>query len=369
MTEMPRPRFPYLHRETTRHGRTVWYVHRRPGPKTRIRGEFGTPEFNAQYHAAITGQPIEPKPKVGTGSLQWLIDRYRESSTWQQLSPATRRQRENIFLHVVASAGDVPAAAVTRKKIVEGREKRKDTPAQANNFIKAMRGLFRWALKEEMAADDPTRDVDWLKVRTEGFHAWTETELDRFEARWPLGTRERIAFDVLLYTGLRRGDAVKLGRQHVRDGVFKIRTEKTGSEIEAPILPALAASLAMGPTGDLAFIVGERGQPMVKESFGTWFKLACLAAKVPGSAHGLRKAGATRAANNGATVAQLEAIFGWSGGKMASLYTRSADRARLAKGAMVLLGSGTIAEHPMSSPSKKVRSASKKVTRNQDDGK
>jgi integrase len=51
----------------------------------------------------------------------------------------------------------------------------------------------------------------------------------------------------------------------------------------------------------------------------------------------LRKAGATRLANNGATVAQLEAIFGWSGAKMASHYTRTADRKKLARDAMPML--------------------------------
>ena len=80
--------------------------------------------------------------------------------------------------------------------------------------------------------------------------------------------------------------------------------------------------------------MGERGQPLTKESFGNLFREACTAARVPGSAHGVRKIAATRAANAGATVPQLEAIFGWSGGRMASLYTRSADRKRLAAEAM-----------------------------------
>jgi len=127
----------------------------------------------------------------------------------------------------------------------------------------------------------------------------------RFESRWPLGTRERLAFDLLLYTGLRRGDAVRLGRQHFKEGVFRIKTEKNGVVVEAPILPPLARSIAAAPTGDLAFIVGEHGRPMAKESFGNWFREACRAAEVPGSAHGLRKAGATRAAKNGATTLAL----------------------------------------------------------------
>ena len=131
------------------------------------------------------------------------------------------------------------------------------------------------------------------------------------------------------------GDAVKLGRQHVRDGVATLKTEKTGTEVTLPILPVLADTLAAGPCGDLAFIAGASGRPLTKESFGNLFSKACRAAGLKArSAHGLRKAAATRAANAGATVAQLEAIFGWSGGTMASLYTRSADRRRLAMEAM-----------------------------------
>ena len=143
--------------------------------------------------------------------------------------------------------------------------------------------------------------------------------------------------DVLIYTGLRRGDAVRFGRQHVRDGVGTIKTEKSGNTIEVtlPILPALSKTLEAGPCGDLTFIAGENGHPLTKESFGNLFRKACLDAGLRGrSAHGLRKVAATRAANAGATVAELEAIFGWSGGTMASHYTRAANRRRLAMRAM-----------------------------------
>ena len=141
------------------------------------------------------------------------------------------------------------------------------------------------------------------------------------------------------YTGLRRGDAVRLGRPHVRNGVATLKTEKSQQTITVtlPILPVLAETLAAGPCGDLTFIAGARRRPLTKESFGNLFRDACEAADVPGSAHGVRKLAATRAANNGATVAQLEALFGWEGGNMASLYTRSADRQRLASEAVHML--------------------------------
>lgn len=142
--------------------------------------------------------------------------------------------------------------------------------------------------------------------------------------------------DLLLYTGLRRGDCVRIGRQHCRNGVATLKTEKSGFTVEVslPILPVLETTLDAGPCGDLTFIAGANGRPLTKESFGNEFKAACKAAGVPGSAHGVRKIAATRAADNGATEAQLMAIFGWTDPKMAALYTRTANRKRLAAGAM-----------------------------------
>jgi integrase len=141
-------------------------------------------------------------------------------------------------------------------------------------------------------------------------------------------------FDIFVYTGLRRGDAAKLGKQHVKRGVITITTEKTGTRVVIPVLEVLQKTLDAGPVGDLAFISTQHGAPMTKESLGNAFRAACLAAGIKKSAHGLRKAAATRAANNGATERELEAIFGWTGGRMAAHYTREANRQALASSAM-----------------------------------
>jgi integrase len=253
------------------------------------------------------------------------------------LSLATRRQRENIFKHVLQTAAAEPVARITKAAIIAGRDRRAQTPCQARHFLQAMRGLFRWALDADHVKIDPTHGVDDPpRPKSGGFPIWTEDDVAAYERRWPIGTRQRVWLDVLLYTGLRRGDAVRLGRQHVRNGIATIQTEKSGFTVEVslPVLPVLAATLRAGPCGDLVFISGINGKPLSKETFGNEFRKACRAAGVPGSAHGLRKVAATRAANNGATVAELEAIFGWSGGGMASLYTRAAHRRRLARGAM-----------------------------------
>ena len=111
MDAMPRPRPPYLSREVTRHGRGVWYV-RRNGKRIRLRADFGTPDFEAEYQAALAGNPLGSNAP-GEGTLAWLIERYRETTAWSHLSMATRRQRENIFLHVLETAGDQPFAKIT----------------------------------------------------------------------------------------------------------------------------------------------------------------------------------------------------------------------------------------------------------------
>jgi integrase len=357
---MPKPRPPYLHREETRHGAIVWYVRRAHGGRIRIKPEYDTPEFWQEYRAALEGAPKLTKTAKAQ-TLEWALDRYRSSSAWAGLSNATRRQRENVFHGVIRTAGYEPLRAITSETIRAGRERRKATPHGANNFLKAMRGFFGWAAdpnEGNLVAIDPTRGIKLLKGRNddEGFHTWTDEELDRFEARWPLGTRQRLAFDFILYTGLRRGDVVRVGRQHVRlvtvrneitgedeqIQVITIRTEKhrkgkPGEIVSLPILPPLADSIAATKTGDLAFLVTEDGQPWVKESFGNWFSEVCHESGCPGTAHGLRKAGAKRAAERGASERQLMAIFGWSTSKMAQHYTRGADRARLARDAAQLL--------------------------------
>ncbi len=350
---MPRPR-QHLHHEKTRHGNWVWYVRMGHGPRVRLPDEYGTDEFWEAYNAALYGKPVARQKGPAAGSVAWLIARYIESAEWSDLSPATRKQRHAVYRIVEEKMGALAIGKLNKASILAARDKRRDKPHAANNLVKAMRGLFGWAVDRGHVAANPTTGVKLLSGANddEGFHAWTENEVDRFEARWPLGTRQRLSFDLLLYTGLRRGDAVKLGRQHVRGDEFTLRTEKTGAVVTRPILAPLATSIAATTTGDLAFLVTERGQPFgSKESFGTWFKNACNAAGVPGSAHGLRKTGARRAAEAGASEAQLNALFGWTpGSRESATYTRTANNARLARSAPTL-----------PAPSKSVRDGSEKA--------
>jgi integrase len=274
---MPKPRPLHLHREVTRHGKVIWYARAggsSRGPRVKLRAEFGTAEFWTEYQTALASVPHKPRTESDDGTLAWLIERYRETTAWSYLSPATRRQRENIFAHVLETAGKQPLGKITTAAIMDGRDRRANTPAQARNFLDAMRGLFRWAVKARLVKIDPTVGVDNPpRPQGDGFAPWSEDDIAAFEKRWPIGTRQRVWLDVLIYTGLRRGDAVCFGRQHIRNGVGTIKTEKTGTEVTLPILPVLDATLKAGPCGDLTFIAGENGRPLTKESFGNLFRV------------------------------------------------------------------------------------------------
>lgn len=340
---MPKAKYRYCYPFPSPSGTVRWYVRKGNGKKTRVLGAYGSPEFEANYYAIMAGAlgVVLPKSKPGQqGSLRWLADQWKQSSDWAQTSPATRKQRDNILIHVLKDNGDWPFADLTEADIRDGRERRKDTPAAANNFLKTMRALFRWAKEAGHVTTDPAKDVKFLKVKTEGFAPWNLDDVAQYRARWPLGTRERLALEILVNTGLRRSDVVRLGRQHVKDGVATIKAQKTNVVLYIPIAPALQTAIEAGPTGDLTYIVTAHGRPMVKEGFGNWFRGACTAAGIEKSAHGLRKLAATVLANTSGSELELQALFGWQTNTQSATYTKEANKRQLALQAAIKLQAG-----------------------------
>jgi integrase len=279
--------------------------------------------------------------------LRWLCAEYFGSAFFKDKLPSPRSQhvRRKVLEKVCETAGDELLSDITPKVIRKGMDRRADTPEAANGFLKAMRGLFEFAVEYEHVRVNPTLGVRKLRSRNpEGWHAWTLDEVRQFEARHPLGTKAHLALALLLFTGARRSDVVQLGRQHVRDGVIKFRVYKNRLrkhvEVEIPLLPELQRVIdATLDKGDLTFLISDHGRSWANgDSFGNRFRDWCQEAGLPHcSPHGLRKAGASIAAENGATESQLMAIYGWSDPKMAALYTRKANRKKLANDAMKLV--------------------------------
>ena len=98
-----------------------------------------------------------------------------------------------------------------------------------------------------------------LEVAGDGFVAWSEGDIERFEATFPAGTKPRLALALLLYTAQRRSDVIRMGRQHVRGGLISVRQQKTGAYLDQRDNQRLVADLAArvgGPVLDLGCHVG-----------------------------------------------------------------------------------------------------------------
>jgi integrase len=202
---------------------------------------------------------------------------------------------------------------------------------------------MQFAVADGMRRDDPTVGVRGVKIRTGGFHSWSEDEIAAFEARHPIGTRAWLAFALLLFTAQRRSDVVRMGRQHVRDGVLTMRQQKTGMVIDVPLHPELRAILDATANGNLTFLVAALGKPFSPAGFTNWFRERCDEAGLPRgcSPHGLRKAASRRLAEHGCTAHEIMAITGHTTLKEVSRYTAAIRRKHLAARAMSKIGTSS----------------------------
>lgn len=333
----------YTHGYIDRHGKPRFYL-RRPGFELApLPGLPWSPEFMAAYERAMAGQPLEIGSKrVRPGTMRALAVSYFNSIGFRAMKPITQSTYRNILNRFCEEKGktgikygDMPAAGLQREHIVKMMAARAEKPDSANGLRKVLRAMMQHAVEIEMRRDDPTRDIKPVKVKSEGYHSWTESEIEQFEARHAVGTKARLAMALLLYTGQRRSDVVRMGRQHIRDGCIHVRQQKTGTELEIPILPALQATIADTPKDNMSFLVTEFGRPFTAAGFGNWFRARCNEAGLPHcSAHGLRKAASRRLAEFGCTTHEVAAITGHASLREVQRYTRGADQKRLAASAM-----------------------------------
>lgn len=176
-----------------------------------------------------------------------------------------------------------------------------------------------------------------------GFTDWPDEAIAAFEKRWPSGTRERLALCLLLYTGQRRGDMVRMGRQHRSGDNIRVTQNKTGVSLVIPMHARLVAEIDASAAKDqLTFLCTAFGRPFSAAGFGNWFRdVVDAVPDLKGSgltAHGLRKAAARRLAEAGCSALQIAAITGHKTLKEVSRYTAAADQGRMARDAMKRIG-------------------------------
>lgn len=178
-----------------------------------------------------------------------------------------------------------------------------------------------------------------LLRRGDGFVAWSEEDIAKYLKRWPAGSRERLALVLLLYTGQRRGDVIRMGRQHVSGGAIRVTQAKTGAQLTIPMHSELKAVLETLPRDSLTFLTTQHGEPFKDSaSFGNQFREWCDKTGLPKrSAHGLRKSAAVRLVEAGCTTKEVQAITGHASLREVERYTKAAEQEKLARSAIARL--------------------------------
>lgn len=332
--------------------KTRYYL-RRPGFKqVPLPGLPWSPTFMAAYEAAMARTPLPVGiDRVKPGSLRAVAAGYFRSSAYLALTKQSRqmyRHRIDALCQQKDSLGgelgDKSAAKLERKHVVALMQTKADKPAAANEQRKILRALMQYAVEAGIRDDDPTRDVKPVKIKSDGFHSWTEEEIATFEARHEVGTKPRLALALLINTGQRRSDVVRMGKQSVRDGAIVVRQQKTGAQLDIPITDELAAIIAATPSGGLMYLMADRGKkPFTPKGFSDWFRKQCDAAGLTHcTAHGLRKAAARRLAEAGCSPHEIAAITGHSSLREVERYTKAVDQKQLAAKAMARTGNRTV---------------------------
>ena len=330
--EMATLKLPFTRHDKDARGNVRWYFVREGQKKVRLnpRGvQIGSPEFFQRYKRAHDGslKPKQRKAEYRPGTFAHLIDSYLKSAHFDQLARRTQQMRRRTLLSMAAEHGERPAM-MTPAAIRAGRDARAGTPAEANVRVKILSALYTWAIEAGLADDNPAKGIKRLKEGP-GFHTWTAEEIELYRAKWPLGTRPRLAMELLYGLAARRGDVVKLGPQHIAGSTIRMVQEKTGRSLVLPITPELAEAIRTTPPGKPMLFLGYKSGDSFGGQFAQWVAEAGLPKRC--TSHGLRKARATQLAESGATAHQIAAVTGHVTLSEVQRYTKDADQTRLAR--------------------------------------
>lgn len=320
----------YTHGFVDHDGKPRFYL-RAPGRKrVPLPGLPWSPEFMEARGKALVSDWAVPElgaSRTRVGTVNAAIVSYYQSSAFRDgLAESSQRMRRAILERFREGHGDKRVAEMHKKALQIILNKK--SPAAASNWRKALRGFVDHCLSLDMLAVDPLVGVKLVPIKSDGHHPWEPEECSKFENHYAVGTRARLAYELLLQVGQSRCDVVRMGRQHVRGGTLSLHRRKTGVPFDVPVMKELQLAIDAMESDHLTFLVTAKGKPFSPAGFGNWFREICDAAGLPKrcTSHGLRKAAATRLADRGATTTELKAWFGWKTDSEAERYTRNADR-------------------------------------------
>lgn len=328
-------RLRYVHSFKDKTGRQRHYF-RRNNKSTPLPGLPGSREFMDTYAACLADQPPprEKRPEAKPRTFAALAILYYGSAHYLDLSQTSRGNYRRIIDHFLEKHGHRRVDQMRRAHVIKIIGEMASRPGAAITLLKRIRTLVRFAMDLEWIEADPTHKV--RSFSSTELHTWDEAEIAQFEECWAPGTKQRLAFALLLYTGQRGSDVHQMTWGHIERNRIRVAQQKTGARLTIPLHPELRAVLATSERGHAAILTTAYGAPFSVKGFGNFMSDAIRAAGLPArcKAHGLRKAAARRLAEAGCSEKQIAAITGHKTLAEVERYTRAASQERLAEQAI-----------------------------------
>src|SRR5262249_14586558 len=194
-TSMARKRPPFVECWRDRHGRLRVYFRKGKGQRIALPSSIGSDEFNVAYQAAFAGQieaRREQRKPADPGTIAALIDSYKRSAEYVGLRSTTKAGYVTRIEVLRIEHGHRTVAGLTRERILTGiLQPYADRPGAALSILKMLRILIRHAINIGWLKNDPTLCIK--RPKTNEIRSWSESEIQAFEAKWPTGTKQRLA--------------------------------------------------------------------------------------------------------------------------------------------------------------------------------
>ena len=324
---------PYL-RSKLRRGR--WFHTYRRGRVERSLGVHGLHPSDPKVLAAWAAEharwqdmpPDTDTPETGT--FAWALDLYTSGSKqWQKYSQTTRANRQAIYSRYRKMQGARPLSTITDKAIEQALYAKGGFAAV--NEYKALKPVFEHVRRLGFVQKNPLIGIEIDRPKSKGFPTADAEDIAAYQKCWPLGTRERLIFDLALYTGAARVDLARLGRKNVEGNLLIYKRQKSGVIARVPLTHELRSIIDQTPHIAPAFVLTARGKPFSAASLGNVFRNAAKQADITARLHGLRKAFCVYWSEQGASTHQIAAMAGHMSLSEVERYTRAADRERMVK--------------------------------------
>jgi integrase len=302
---------------------TYLYFRIKPGPRIRMPDDSKSEAFREAYAKAM-GKPV-PRDAGATDTINAVIASYIKGP-YQELAQMSKPGYLSRLDMIREKIGHRSVSGLTRERIEKLLAPLK--PGAKLDTLKKLRIIIKHAIGMRLLSGDPSLGIK--RPGQKEVRAWTDAELAAFEERWPIATKQRTAYELMLNAGTARVDVHKITWKQIDGGIVDYTRHKSKVPVYIAMSAALKKALDAAPREHVTVINTEFGRPFTIDGFSGFMRDAMRAAGLPLDCkpHGLRKTLGRRLADAGVSTHDIMAALGHTTLAQAEKYTREANRRR-----------------------------------------